>query len=258
MTYVGVELALLILVALGSFHSNGIFVASSVLKFVTAILMITLSMVDHSRSPRPSVILSSYLFVTLILDVAQVRTLFLLAGGKPERTYSSLFSASVALKVAMLLLEAKPKSKWVCWDEKSHSPEETSSIFSLGVFFWLNKLFLRGYKKMLTLDDLYPLDTTLKSKVLHEKFSQNMDYSKLKGDKFGLLKVLIKTLKAPLLLPVPARLAQLGFAICQPFLIEKLLDHLRNPDASANVGYGLIGASILIYGGIALSTALCM
>ena len=134
-TYVGVELALLVLVAVRSFHPNGLFVASSVLKFVTAILMITLSIVDHSRSPRPSVLLSSYLFVTLILDVAQVRTLFLLAGGKSERTYSSLFSASVALKVAMLLLEAKPKSKWVCWDEKSHSPEETSSIFSLSVFF---------------------------------------------------------------------------------------------------------------------------
>ena len=60
---------------------------------------------------------------------------------------------------------------------------------------------------MLTLDNLYPLDIALKSKVLYKKFSKNMDYSKLKGDEFRLLKVLIKTLKAYLLLLVPARLA---------------------------------------------------
>lgn len=202
-------------------------------------------------------LLSSYLFLTLLLDAAQARTLFLSSGDRPELTYSSIFSAALALKVGILLLEARRKSRWVSWDEKEHSPEETSGIFSLGVFFWLNHIFLEGYRKVLTIKDLYPLDSSLNSELLHQEFSRNMDYSKLKGDKFGLAKVLMRTLKVPLLLPVPPRLALLGFTFCQPFFIESLLDHLSQPEINANVGYGFIGASVLIYLGIAISTALC-
>ncbi|KAI7783325.1 hypothetical protein LA080_012080 [Diaporthe eres] len=255
-TYVGLELSLLILVAVGSFHVTSIFIASSVLKLVSALFMITLSVVDHSKSPRPSVLLSSYLFLTLLLDAAQARTLFLSSDQKPEVTYSSIFCAAIALKAGILLLEAQRKSRWVRWDGKEHSPEETSGIFSLGIFSWLNKLFLEGYRKILTIKDLYPLDSTLNGKTLHDEFSKNIDYSKLKGDKFGLAKVLVRTLKVPLLLPVPPRLALLGFTFCQPFFIEKLLDHLSQPRVDANVGYGFIGASILIYSGIAISMAL--
>lgn len=236
---------------------TSIFIASSVLKLVSALFMITLSLVDHSKSPRPSVLLSSYLFLTLFLDATQARTLFLSSGDRPELTYSSIFTAALALKVGILLLEARRKSKWVSWDEKEHSPEETSGIFSLGVFFWLNKIFLDGYKKVLTINDLYPLDSSLNGGPLHEEFSRHMDYSKLKGDKYGLVKVLIRTLKVPLLLPVAPRLALLGFTFCQPFFIESLLDHLSKPEVDANVGYGFIGASIFIYLGIAISTALC-
>lgn len=201
-------------------------------------------------------LLNSYLCLTLLLDVAQARTLFLSSGDKPELSYSSIFSATLALKAGILLLEARQKSGWVTWDEKEHSPEETSGIFSLSVFFWLNRIFLEGYKKILTMKDLYNLDSSLNSNSLLEIFSRNMDYSKLRGDKFGLVKVLMRTLKVPLLLPIPPRLALLGFTFCQPFFIEKLLDELSKPEVEANVGYGFIGASILIYSGIAISTAL--
>ena len=251
--YVALELALLILVAVGSFNVTSIFIAASVLKLVSALLMITLSVVDHSRSPRPSVLLTIYLSLTLLLDATQARTLFLSSDGKPELTYSSIFSAAITLKVGILLLEAKQKSPWVRWDEKEHSPEETSGIFSLGVFFWLNKMFQLGNRKLLTIEDLYPLNSAFNAKSLHNEFSMNMDYSKPRGDKFGLVKVLVRTLKVPLLLPIPPRLAMLGFTFCQPLFMEKLLNYLSQPELDANVGYGFIGASLLIYLGIAIS-----
>lgn len=84
-----------------------------------------------------------------------------------------------------------------------------------------------------------------------------MDYTKLKGDKFGLVKVLMRTLKVHLLPPVPARLALLGFTFCQQFFIEALLEHLSKPKVDANAWYGFIGASVLIDSGIGISTALC-
>jgi len=236
---------------------TGLFVAASALKLVSALFMMVLSAVDHSRSPRPSMLLNSYLFLTLLLDAAQVRTLFLSSGGKPEITYSSIFSAAMVLKLGIFLLEARQKSRWLNWDMKEHSPEETSGIFSLGVFFWLNRLFLNGYRSVLKIGDLYPLDSALDSKLLHHKFSQKMDYSKLKGDSFGLPKVLIRTLSLNLLLPIPPRLAMLGFTLAQPFFTERLLQYLSELHRDPNVGYGLIGASILIYVGIAVSSALC-
>ncbi|KAJ5973001.1 ABC transporter integral membrane type 1 [Penicillium vulpinum] len=253
-TYVGLQLSLLILVAAGSFHVTNVFIASSVLNLVSALLMITLSVVDHSRSPRPSVLLSSYLFLTLFLDVAQARTLFLSSDDKSEVTYSSMFVAAIALKTGILLLEAQQKSRWVGWDEKKHSPEETSGIFSLGVFFWLNKMFLTGYNKILNIGDLYPLDSSFNARSLHDEFLGHMDYSKL-GGKFGLVKVLMRTLRVSLLLPIPPRLAVLAFTFCQPFFLEKLLDYLSQSELDENVGYGFIGASIFIYSGLAISMA---
>jgi hypothetical protein len=232
------------------------FIASSALSLVSGLLMLALSVVDHSRSPRPSLLLNSYLFLTLLLDVAQARTLFLSSDVKPETTYSIIFSVSVGLKITILFLEARQKTKWVTWDRKKHSPEETSGIFSLGVFFWLNKMFLVGYGKILTIEDLYPLDSSLNSQALHEDFAKNMDYSKLKGDQFGLLKVLVRTLKGPLLLPIAPRLALVGFTFCQPLFIERLLIYLSQSEPDPNSKYGLIGASILVYSGMAISYAL--
>lgn len=232
------------------------FIASSVLKLTSALFMVVLSVVDHSRSPRPSVLLNSYLFLSLLLDAAQSRTLFLSSGDRPELTYSSVFTATIALKVGILLLEAQRKARWLKWDDEEHSPEETSGIFSLGVFFWLNRMFLKGYSKILHITDLYPLDTSLSGRLLHEQFSRHVDHARLEGDRFGLVKALMRTLAVPLLLPIPPRLALLGFTFCQPFFIEKLVDHLSQPELDANVGYGLIGASVLIYSGMAVSTAL--
>ncbi|TEY70433.1 hypothetical protein BOTCAL_0103g00160 [Botryotinia calthae] len=254
-TYVALEISLLILAAVGSLHVSSMFVAESALTLVAGLCMIPLSAIDHSRSPRPSVVLNSYLFFTLLLDAAQARTLFLSSDNESGLVYNSIFIAALALKCVILLLESRQKSKWVSWNEKEHSPEETSGIFSLGVFFWLNKMFLMGYNKVLEIEDLYPLDSSFDAKLLHDGFSKNMDYSKLKGDKFGLLKVLMRTLKVPLLLPIPLRLALIAFTFCQPLFIERLLDNLAQSEIDANVGYGFIGASVFIYSGIAISRA---
>ncbi|KAK4160538.1 P-loop containing nucleoside triphosphate hydrolase protein [Cladorrhinum sp. PSN259] len=254
--YVGLELSLLIMVAIGTFRLNSIFTVSSVLKLVASLFMISLSLVDHSKSARPSMLLNGYLFLTLLLDAVQVRTLFMSSSDKPELAYSSIFGAAIALKVAILILEAQRKSGRVGWDEKNHSPEETSSIFSLGVFFWLNRLFLDGYNKVLTVSDLYPLDSSLSSTLLHERFAEKMGHSRMSDDKNALLKAILSTLKFHILLPIPARLALIAFTVSQPFFIQRLLEHLTRPDIDDNVGYGFIGASVLIYSGIAISTAL--
>lgn len=223
--------------------------------------MVPLSFLDHSRSPRPSILLSFYLFLTVLFDVAETRTFWLASGTKAELTYTSVFTAAMALKVVILLLEAQHKTKWVTWDSKDpHSPEETTGIFGLGVYFWLNSLFANGYRNVLQMKDLYPLDHAMRGQLLQDKFEQHIDYATLKGNKYGLLRVLARTLLGPLLLPIIPRLALLGFTFCQPFFIKSLLTFLSQDAATAspNVPYGYIGASLFIYSGIAISRALYM
>ncbi|KAL6817639.1 P-loop containing nucleoside triphosphate hydrolase protein [Trichoderma camerunense] len=254
--YTVLQLALLILAAaFGLFHISSIFIAASVLKLLSSISMIPLTAVEHNRSPRPSMLLTSYLLLSLLFDVTQARTLYLSSATSAELSYSNLFTAAVVLKAAILVLESRKKSRWMNWNEKEHSPEEASGILSLGVFFWLNKLFLDGYRKVMLLDDLYSLDKSLDPEIIHEKFSRNMDYSRMKGDKFGLTKVLIRTLIGPLLLPTIPRLGLLGFTLAQPLFIERLLDYLAGDILDPNIGYGFIGASFFIYAGIALCWA---
>lgn len=248
---------LLILAVVGSVRVSTLFLAASALKLVSAFSMAAVSVVDHDKSVRPSVLLSSYLTLTVLLDIAQARTLFLASGGeRPEITYSALFCASVVVKFGILLLEARQKTRADPWDEKQHSPEETSSLFSLSVFSWLNRLFVTGYRNVLGLSDLYALDTALDARKLHESFVCHRDYANMRNDSSSLLKSLIRTLWSAILFPALPRLALLGFTFCQPLFIEKLLQHLAQPEIDTNIGSGLIGASVLIYMGIAISTAL--
>ncbi|KAI1639442.1 hypothetical protein F4809DRAFT_657346 [Biscogniauxia mediterranea] len=254
-SYASLELALLILVAIGSFEVTTVTIASSSLRLFAALCMISLSFFDHGRSPRPSILLNTYVSLTFLFDIAQVRTYWLSSSTKPEVAYTSIFTASFVIKVVIVLLEARRKSKWVKWDSKEHSPEETSGIYSLGVYFWLNRLFLEGYRHVLRIPDLYPLDQKMAAGQLHSRLARNLSYSKLSGDRYGLIRALAQSLTVPLILPIPARIALIGFTFCQPFLIRGLIDYLSQPVESSNIGYGFIGASALIYSGIAFSMA---
>lgn len=236
---------------------SAVFIAAASLKALVSLLMVPTSLLHHFKSARPSAILCGYLFLTLLLDAAQVRTLGLASYDTRDVTYIGLFGSSLALKLVILLFECYPKDAWLAWDVKTHSPEELSSIFSISVYFWLNKLFLHGYRKVMAISDLYPLDSALDCQKLHACFVTQLDYSKFQDDKYALLKSLLWTLRVPFLLPILPRLALLAFTFCQPLFIERLLEHLTHPVLEANVGYGFIGASFLIYSGIAVSMAVC-
>ncbi|KAI2615181.1 P-loop containing nucleoside triphosphate hydrolase protein [Hypoxylon sp. NC1633] len=256
--HAALQLSLLVLTIIRSQDLKAFFISSSALAFASAVCMILVSHLEHSRSPRPSNLLNAYLLITLLLDIAQTRTIWLASTNHDEIIFSRLSTASVAIKALLLVLESQHKSQWVRWEPKEHSPEETTGLFGLGAFLWLNRLFLTGYKKIMTLDDLYPLDQNMVSRDLQMKLAKRVAAVRRPGRKYGLTRALAKALAVPLLLPVSPRIAMIGFEFCQPFLINTLLEYLQQSqeDTSRKVGYGLIGATVLIYVGIAASAAL--
>lgn len=234
------------------------FVSASALEFISSLGFIVLSLLEHTRSPRPSILLSFYLTLTLLLDVAQTRTLWLASRNQTDVAFSRVFTSAVTFKAVSLLMESQNKARWISWDSKEHSPEETSGLFGLGAFIWLNQLFLSGYTKVLKVGDLYPLDPAMCAETLEKNLARHREKSVSAGrhKRYGLAQALVKTLAVPILLPVFPRAAMAVFQFCQSFLINTLLSHLEETNPSKNDGYGLIGATILIYLGIAVTFAL--
>jgi ABC-type multidrug transport system fused ATPase/permease subunit len=257
MVYSCLELSVLVLSCAWTVQLHDLFIASATLNLVAALSMCALSFLEHSRSPRPSILLNGFLLLTILFDVAQTRTLWLSVVDRNEVTYARLFTATVALKAVLISLESLHKRRWMEWDVKLHSPEETSGLYGLGAFLWLNSLFISGYKKLLDVDDLFPLDRRMSAEVLQQSLAKRLEGADLQAGNHVLAKQLGRTLAVPLLLPVGPRIALTGFSFCQPFLIESLLNHLQQPPAedTRNIDKGLIGASALIFAGIPISTA---
>ncbi|KAF7560819.1 hypothetical protein G7046_g3309 [Stylonectria norvegica] len=254
--YSTLQFSLLILLVTGApgiVHDLSITAAALV--FVASLFATALSFVEHSRALRPSTLLNVYVFLTLLFDIAQARTAWLVITSSHQTVLARLFTTSVVTKVVILCLEAMPKTRWIHWDASEHSPEESTSIFSLGVYYWLNTLFLRGYRGVLNMGDLYPLDAGMATQKLYQKLARKFQIQRYRDEpKFGLCKDLVKALTGPILTPIAPRIALIAFRYCQPFFIDTMLGYLNEPSSPDNLGYGLIGACVLIYTGIAVSS----
>ncbi|MBE3046692.1 ATP-binding cassette domain-containing protein [Candidatus Bathyarchaeota archaeon] len=131
--------------------------------------------------------------------------------------------------------------------------------FDMGVYGWLNRLFMRGYSTVLSMKNLYPLDSNMTTEALYPKLERQLQSPGYRSGNFSLAKALGKALLAPWLLPIAPRVCAIGFKFAQPLFLESLLTYLQSPSDSEttkrNVGYGFIGAAALIYLGIAASNS---
>lgn len=205
---------------------------------------------------RPSPLISLYLATTLLLDIATVRTAWLLTPHQVHRSYSVVLAAAAVLKGVLLVSESWEKANWLLFSKEKISPEETSSLPSLGVFAWLYRLFMNGFRGVLSLESLYPLDSVMSTEFLAERFQIALSSNPLRGKKHALVWVLCRALFKDLMLPIAPRLVFLASNFCQPYLIDALLQFLEQDDRKTSHGYGLIIATMLTYTVIAISSAL--
>ncbi|GAQ47010.1 hypothetical protein ASPNIDRAFT_189460 [Aspergillus niger] len=219
---------------------------------VDALSIAILSTIEHNRSVRPSSLLGIYLLFSSLFDAVQVRTLFI-------RHYPSslgaLSAATVALKLLLLALEAQNKRSYLKESLLAIPPESTSGLFARTVFWWLNRLFVIGFRKLLTLEDLFPTDSDLKSEGLRRKIGKA--WKKYQSSETrSLIFATFVSLRWAVLRTIFPRLCLIGFSYAQTFFIQRAMEQLHRPDTqlTRNEGYGLIGAAALIYGGIAIST----
>jgi ATP-binding cassette, subfamily C (CFTR/MRP), member 1 len=139
-------------------------VPAAVVSLLDAFVIGVLSHFEHSRTIKPSSVLCIYLFLSCLFDGFQTRTLWI---RYELQSIAPLFSAALGVKVVILLLEAKEKKRLLVRELEWLSPEATSGIYNRCLFWWLNSLFVRGFRGILSNDDLFTTDESLSSKRLH-------------------------------------------------------------------------------------------
>lgn len=104
--FAGIQAALVALWALNPVVSTPVPVASAAINLFIAVTLALVSNVTHKGSPRPSFAIVAFLFISVLLDLPRVRTLWLL-NDAPQ--IASTLTASVAVKCMLLIAEAVNK-----------------------------------------------------------------------------------------------------------------------------------------------------
>ncbi|PTB70684.1 P-loop containing nucleoside triphosphate hydrolase protein [Trichoderma citrinoviride] len=253
----------LVLIALWATHNgparlNGVSIAAASVSFASSLMSCALSYYEHARSLAPSSLLNVFLLVSLLLDAAVLRTVWLsLSRAAVSTAIQAVLTASFGLKAALLVLEAREKSGHVV-GRQSLAPEETSGLYNRAVFAWVAPLLRTGFKRLLQPADLFPLDEKMGVSGLNERFWWHWRKASpsTQASKHRLIFCCIITLRSALISVIVPRLALLAFTICQPLVLTRFLGFLNDETQPDSIGYGLVGAYGLVYLGIAATQAL--
>lgn len=246
------DLGLLVLWVQDARFKNRAVIASAVMSLLGAIVLCLLSYFEHLRSIRTSLLLNIYLLVTVIFDAARSRSYSL---DSDLGVISVLFTTRVGVKLFLAIFEARGKRSLLLPAFADCPPEATSGVYSRALFWWQHELFKKGFSNVLSVDDLFHLDKHLRSDHLHTIIRSAWEKATGTGSN-SLLAATAKKLIWPILAVVPPRLCLTAFNFCQPFLINRAVTFSQQSTSAqtTNIGYGLIGAYVLVYVGIAIST----
>lgn len=123
-------------------------------------MLSVLSYFEHKRSIRPSTMLIVYLALSLLLDLARVRTLFFIP---LYQTIARIFLVTFLTKIFLLVLESTEKRHLLLAKWKTGSPEAASGVINRAMFLWLNAMFFKGFRTILSVKSLPEIDDEILS-----------------------------------------------------------------------------------------------
>ncbi|KAJ5157304.1 P-loop containing nucleoside triphosphate hydrolase protein [Penicillium canariense] len=249
--HIALQLILLILWSKPLIPNTRATVPTAFASLCVSIFLLYLSHLEHMRSLRPSTIICLFLGSTVLLDLSRLRTLYFMPNNRPV---TILFAVGCAGKIVNLVLESTEKRSLLKKGSDEIALESTSGIFSRSTFWWLNGLLRKGLKTNLTVDSLPDLDDAIKTASNPEELIKLWN----KANKYrpnALLWTLVSHYRWEFLEGVLPRVAFTGFTFAQPFLVQRVLDFMTEPEKinSKNYARGLVAAYAIVYVGIAIS-----
>jgi hypothetical protein len=138
---------------------------SSTLAFIDSVTILCLSWIEDIRCVRPSSLLNVYLLLSVLLDAVQARTLYLIG----QRTIAVVLTTSICSRTVLLLVEGRAKTSYLRPQYKHYPPEARSGIWSLSFVWWINQLFVKGYRSLIDTNDLFSVDPALRSRLVGQR-----------------------------------------------------------------------------------------
>ncbi|XP_004459255.1 ATP-binding cassette sub-family C member 2 isoform X1 [Dasypus novemcinctus] len=131
-------------------------------------------LIQHSRQwcvQKSSWFLSLFWILSIFCGTFQFQTLIraLLKGNSSNLAYSCLFFISYAVHILILILSAFSEK-----NASSNNPSTTASFLSNITFSWYDSVVLKGYRRALTLEDVWDVDEESKTKTLVSNFEKHM------------------------------------------------------------------------------------
>jgi ATP-binding cassette, subfamily C (CFTR/MRP), member 1 len=77
--------------------------------------------------------------------------------------------------VILLILEARNKTNVLKESYREYPPEATRGLWNRTFFLWLNTLFMKGFKGMLSMDDLWKTLPEMSSEKLRDEMQAEWD-----------------------------------------------------------------------------------
>ncbi|KAM3550366.1 hypothetical protein ARSEF4850_008382 [Beauveria asiatica] len=230
-------------------------IAADVLSLVATGAATALSWLQHHRSEQPSTALTLYLSALVLLDIARVRTLWLIPNSAAA---SCVKTVALLLAAATLVLESTGKRASLRQPEKlAHSgPEPFIGLWSITGYVWVLGTLTRGYRNFLLVEDLPELDYRISADKLHHKLQRHLKTVAHLFKKNAFVAACARAFASSFILAVIPRLFLVGFRFAQPFLITNMLEFIGDRSAPQNIGNGLIGAYALVYAGMTVRSTM--
>ncbi|KAG9231678.1 putative multidrug resistance-associated protein [Amylocarpus encephaloides] len=243
------QAAVLVLYAVNLTVRDSTTLVAASLVFADALGLCFLSHAEHVRTLTPSTIINSYLFVTLLFDVARTRTLWIQSAPKP---LTAVFTATTVVKFGIAVIESIEKRGILLFQYQHSSPEATSGIYNRSFFWWLNGIMRLGFRQVIKLSDLFAMSYEMSSNVLSKRAQASWD----NGNQIRSNALFWSTLKATryhMALCVFPRLCIIGFRFAQPFILSRTVNFVNSTDSN-NIGWGLTAAFGIVLAGKAVAT----
>ncbi|RAH47723.1 P-loop containing nucleoside triphosphate hydrolase protein [Aspergillus brunneoviolaceus CBS 621.78] len=231
-----------------------VWLAAQILQTVDTCAAISTTYFERAHSLRPPIWPSLYLFVAVLLDSVRARTFWLASN---TVLAPIILSVALGLRVLLLILESTLPTRPQPSQPQDTTKEESSTLWELCLLTWVLPILRQGFFSPLTLEQLPPLGHSLAAERLMRRLRGrwNQVYQ-TRGNQ--LFFTVFRTFKTEFLHGVIPRLCFSAFTLMQPLLVNAMIKFVGSSDSQTtrNKGYGLIGASAIVYLGLATSKAL--
>jgi ATP-binding cassette, subfamily C (CFTR/MRP), member 1 len=122
-------------------YRNPSALAAAAITVATTLPICALSYYEHTFNVAPSIVLSFYLLLTVIFDIAKVRSLWLIDDVKPLAVLESL---ALVATITLAIAETKTKKTILLSRYRGFTWEQLSGLYGRSLFLWLRELLWHG------------------------------------------------------------------------------------------------------------------